>query len=107
MKDSETNCLFLIGFSSSNFVDINCLLCSFDLTSMYANLAFAELLNAVGNAYANFDSKTKSDIPCANKEDLVNLLRLVLENNIFEFNGKYYKQIIGAAIWGQFLRGAK
>ena len=87
-----------INIIESIVVPQNCLLCSYDLTNMYTNLAFNELLNAVGKAYANFDSKTKSDIPCPSKDDLVYLLRLVLENNISEFNVKYYKQIIGAVM---------
>ncbi|XP_062579196.1 uncharacterized protein LOC134241129 [Saccostrea cucullata] len=73
------------------------LLITYDVTSMYTNMEFEEQLNAVRNAYNNAD-KSNSDIPYPDVDDLIFLLRCVLENNYFEFNGKFYKQIIGCSM---------
>lgn len=37
-------------------------------------------------------------LPYPDASDLVFLIKTALENNYFEFNGKYYKQIIGWAM---------
>lgn len=70
------------------------LLITYDVTSMYTNMEFEELLNAVKHAYTNAN-KSNLDIQHPDVGDLIFLLRCVLENNYFEFDGKYYKQIIG------------
>lgn len=64
---------------------------------MYTNMEFEELLNAVELAYTKAD-KSNLDIPHPDVGDLIFLLRCVLENNYFEFDGKYYKQIIGCSM---------
>lgn len=74
-----------------------CLLVSYDVTSLYTNMQFDELITAVKNAYSQFD-KNVYQIPAPPINDLAMLLRLVLENNVFEFNSKTYKQIIGCAM---------
>lgn len=73
----------------------NCLLVTYDVTSMYTNMTFNELSTAVEEALSNFDCSMHSDIPCPETADLMFLLKCILENTIFEFNGKYYKQTIG------------
>lgn len=75
----------------------NALLITYDVTSMYTNMEFNELLSSVNEAYTQAN-KTQLDIPYPNPEDLIFLLKCVLENNYFEFDGKYYKQIIGASM---------
>ena len=73
------------------------LLVTYDVTSMYTNMEFEELLNAVKKAYSESE-KPASKIPYPDVSDLVFLIKTILENNVFEFNGKYYKQIIGCAM---------
>ena len=63
----------------------DCWLCSFDVVSMYTNCPIDELLSAVRISYDQFD---KSDYK------IKYLLRSLLENNIFDFNGQLYKQTI-------------
>ncbi|XP_061192295.1 uncharacterized protein LOC133200524 [Saccostrea echinata] len=74
-----------------------CLLVSYDVTSLYTNMHFEELITAVQMAYTNFN-KAEYIIPAPPTTDLCFLLRLVLENNIFEFNSALYKQTIGCAM---------
>ncbi|XP_061192282.1 uncharacterized protein LOC133200513 [Saccostrea echinata] len=63
------------------------LLITYDVTSMYTNMEFDELLSAVNEAYQSAN-KPQREIPYPNAEDLIFLLKCVLENNYFEFNGK-------------------
>lgn len=42
--------------------------------------------------------KTEYCIPHPDVKDLLFLLKCVLDNNYFEFDGKYYKQIIGCSM---------
>ena len=74
----------------------NCLLVTFDVTSMYTNMSFQELLDAVDRAYNRNIIQPLLDIHCPPKQDILDLLKIVLENNYFEFNGKTYRQVIGA-----------
>ena len=75
----------------------NILLITYDVTSMYTNMEFSELLTAVEEAYRN-NEKEMCNLPYPDTNDLVFLIKTVLQNNFFEFNGKYYKQIIGCAM---------
>ena len=50
-----------------------------------------ELLSVVRNALATTDLDHYINIPIPDSDDLIVLLRYVLENNVFEFNKKYYK----------------
>ena len=76
----------------------NSLLISYYVTSMYTNMTFDELLSAVRKAITECDLGSYVNIPIPDTDDIIFLLKCVLENNIFEFNGKYYKQTIGAAM---------
>ncbi|KAK3085251.1 hypothetical protein FSP39_000707 [Pinctada imbricata] len=75
-----------------------CLLVSYDVTSMYTNMTFDELLRAVKRAYDPSDAQGHTSIPCPDVRDLLFLLHTVLDNNYLEFNDKIYKQTIGAAM---------
>ena len=64
---------------------------------MYTNMEFDELLSAAEDAYINAD-KSVNDIPYPEVSDLVFLIKTILENNYFEFTGKYYKQTLGCSM---------
>ncbi|KAK3086137.1 hypothetical protein FSP39_014058 [Pinctada imbricata] len=92
-RDSSDFILMMEGLTLPD----DCLLVSYDVTSMYTNVQFEELITAVEKAYSQFD-KTNYKIPTPPTKHIAYLLRLVLENNVFEFNSKVYKQIIGCAM---------
>ena len=75
----------------------DCWLCSFDISQMFTNCPINEILSAVKIAYNDFD-KAHFKIKCPPTDDLIYLLKSILENNVFEFNGELFQQIIGAAI---------
>ena len=66
---------------------------------MFTNCPIVELLSAVEKAYSKF-AKTKYDLKSPPTKDIIYLLRCILENNVFEFNGKLFKQKIGMAMHG-------
>ena len=60
-------------------------------------MQFEELITATETYYSEAD-KSVYTIQAPSTDDLSFLLRLILENNLFEFNSKVYKQIIGCAM---------
>ena len=58
----------------------NCWLVSFDITNMFTNMPINEILPAVRKAYDTFD-KSDFKVKCPPTDDLIYLLRSVLENN--------------------------
>ena len=72
----------------------NCLLVSIDVSSLYTNIPHSE-----GKAAAmDYLSTNTSDPVQPEPEVIGELISMVLENNIFEFNEKYYLQTQGAAM---------
>ena len=65
---------------------------------MHTNLTFEELLDVVEKALDPTIIQPWVDITCPDKEDTIDLLRIILKNNLFEFNRKTYKQCIGTSM---------
>ena len=63
------------------------ILCTYDVTSMYTNMRIQELILAVDRAL-NDISQSDYNIPIINKEYLLSICKLILENNQFEFAGE-------------------
>ena len=72
----------------------DCIMGSFDASSMYQNMEHHEIFEAINRAWTKIES-SKFDIPTPTKNEFLNLLNIVLKNNEFEFNGKLYRQKIG------------
>ena len=68
----------------------------YDITSMYSNVIFDNVLKSVEEEYKS--SNVKYDIQKPPLEQFMQLLKLSIENNIFEFEGTFWKQIIGVAM---------
>ena len=66
---------------------------------MFTHSPIDELLSAVEKAYSKFD-QTKYDLKSPPTKDTIYPLKCILENNVFEFNGKLFKQKIGTAMHG-------
>ena len=64
------------------------LLCTLDITSLYTNIPHNEGIEAIKKMP---DNKPYNSY-------IIELLELVLTNNHFEFNGKYYHQLSGTAM---------
>ena len=72
------------------------ILSNYDITSMYSNMDFRSVLKAVEKAYDN--SSITYGIQKPTTINFMKLLKLSLENNIFEFEGMFFRQIIGVAM---------
>ena len=69
-------------------------LVSLDVTSLYTNIPHEEGMNAVCRAYENFYGDN-TPIPT---QSLREILKLILQENSFEFNDNNYLQIHGTAM---------
>ena len=74
----------------------NALLCTADVVGPYPNIPHGEGLEAIRKA---LDTRQN---PSISTKPLVSLGKLVLDSNVFEFNGKVYKQKLGTTISTKF-----
>ena len=72
----------------------NSLLVTIDVTSLYTKIPNKEGLQACHEAFISLENTNLQQPPA---EVLTNLLEIVLKNNVFEFDGKCYKQLSGTA----------
>ena len=70
----------------------NALLLTADFVGLYPNIPHGEGLGTMRQA---LDTRRNSGI---STDTLVSLGKLVLENNVFEFDAKVYRRKLGAAI---------
>ncbi len=73
----------------------NVIIAVYDVTSLYTNLPFKDILTSLEEAL-NTNSNMVYDIPRPQTRELIEITRLILENNVFEFNNKFFKQTVGA-----------
>ena len=83
-----------INFIETTIVPENAILVSMDVTSLYTNIPQEEGTETVCKAYDSF----YKDNPPIPKQHLKKALKLILQENSFEFNGKNYLQIHGTAM---------
>lgn len=77
-------------------IETDTLLVTYDITSLYTNLRFSEIiaaLNSVTGIYENLEY----NIIKPSFDYLLQITNLILLNNEFTFNKKCYRQIIGAS----------
>ena len=83
-----------INFIENMKVRLNAFLVSMDVTSLYMNIPQEKDITTVCRAYENFH-KNNPPIPT---QYIREMLRPILEENSFQFNGKNYLQIHGTAM---------
>jgi len=77
-------------------VDPDWFLISADVESLYTNMKIDLILQSVADIFAEHPHPERND------ELILKLLRITLENNDFEFNGKFYLQICGITMGRKF-----
>ncbi|CAF4089010.1 unnamed protein product [Rotaria magnacalcarata] len=95
---------FLDKISSHRKVTSNTLLCTFDIKDLYTNIDHALTVKAIRywikSDPALLETAAKnvymSIVEC--KKFIIEALEIILDNNIFMFDGTYYKQIKGIAM---------
>ena len=83
-----------INFIEKRKVPNNAILVSMDVTSLCTNIPQEEGINTVCKAY---EASYKNDTPIPTNS-LRGLLRLILQENSFQFNGRNYLQTHGTAM---------
>ena len=84
----------LINILSGFTVQPSMLLCTLDITSLYTNIPHNEATESIKRMLAIH----KPPVSLPHNSYIIELLELVLTNNHFEFNDKYYHQISGTAM---------
>ena len=90
-----------INFIESTKVKKRTFLVSTDVTSLYTNIQKNEGIDTVCKAYDNFYKEPPPPPPppaAIPTHYLREMLRLILKENSFQFNGKHYLQIHGTAM---------
>ena len=85
-----------INFIEKRIVPKNAILVSMDVNSLYTNIPQEEGINTVCEAYESFYIRTTHPSPLTHS--LAGLLRLILQENSFQFKGKNYLQTHGTAM---------
>ena len=86
---------FFRKLKGSGFVLVGALISTIDVVGLYPHIPHCEGLEALRKAIDKGNVRVTTG-------HLVNLARLKLENNFFEFNGKVYLQKLGTAICTMF-----
>ena len=91
----DTN-YFLSRLSKLGKIPEGALLCTVDVVGLYPSIPHWEGLEAIREAL------DRRENPGVATDTLVGLASLVLENNYFEFNDRFYRQKLGTAIGTKF-----
>ena len=75
-------------------VDPNSFLVCFDIKEMYHNLTHEELINAVKNAWPTI-ADCNHQVTLPPREYILELLKIILENNEFIFDNRFFKTTTG------------
>jgi hypothetical protein len=62
--------------------------CSFDIENMYTNIPQAEIINIINNIIQNIQG-----IETNVQKEIIHILEIIMEQNYFQFNQEYYKQV--------------
>lgn len=81
----------------SMHLDPDTWLITYDVTSMYTNMTAMELVQYTAKALTKL-KQNEASIKIPQVEYLIEMLKILLKNNEFEFVGHLYKQILGASI---------
>ena len=70
------------------------IMCTFDASSLYTNIPLSKGIQTINELLAVHRGPTAH----SHSSYVIHILRVVFENNIFEFDGKYYHQVAGTAM---------
>jgi hypothetical protein len=73
-------------------ITLNTRICSSDITNMYTNIPTTQITDIVMSCMNN--NNVNEDV----KNEIGNLINIIIEQNYFQFNNKYYKQKGGLAM---------
>jgi hypothetical protein len=65
----------------------NTKMCSFDIENMYTNIPRKHIMNITNNILEN-----NTEIQSKIRKEIIYILKVITEQNYFQFDQKYYKQ---------------
>ena len=86
-------------YASQSYLTPSTLFVTFDITNLYTMLPQEESLKALEEFLREHHCEKVNGISI---ETILGLARIVLENNIFVYDQKFYRQIIGGAMGSAF-----
>ena len=89
---------FLCKLEQLGNIPGNAILRSMDVVELYPHIPHEEGLRSLKEVLEKYKDRVNFGEKHVPNHDLVDLARLILENNYFEFDGKVYKQKLGTAI---------
>jgi hypothetical protein len=75
----------------------NCILCTWDVSSMYTNISHEEAESSIREVLKTHWHKFAQN-GMITLRGVLDLLHLILKDNVFEFDGKYYRQNFGVSM---------
>ena len=88
----------LISLLESTPIPKDCILVTIDVKSLYLNIPHEDGITAVLNSYRLYRTKEQADQMTIPQGTMSDLLRIVLQQNYFQFADKMYHQIQGTAM---------
>lgn len=73
--------------------------CTFDITDLYTMIPQEQSLDILVQFLVHFGYKKVNNIPI---DAIRKLARIVIEENVFTYNNKFYKQVVGGAMGSAF-----
>ena len=98
----KDNSDFLCKLEQLGVIPDNAILCSMDVVGLYHHIPHEEGLRGLKEVLEKYKDRVNFGEKHVPNHDLVDLARLILENNYFEFDGKVYKQKLGTAVGTKF-----
>ena len=89
----------LESYASNGYLKSTTYLCTFDITDLYTMLPQEESLDVLMEFLIHYDYHKVKGIPL---DVIRKLARIVIQENVFIYDKKYYKQIIGGAMGSAF-----
>jgi hypothetical protein len=71
-------------------------ICSFDIENIYTNIPKREIINVINNVLEN-----NTEILLSIRNEIIHILKTILEQNYFQFDQQYYKQTEGLDMGAQ------
>lgn len=78
------------------------IICAMDVVGLYPRIPHEEDLRSMKEINVEYGGIIDKENFNFSVDDIVDLARIILKNNVFEFNGKVYKQKLGTAIGTKF-----
>ena len=93
---------FLCRLKELDDIPDNAILCSMDVVGLYPHVPYEEGLKSLKKILEEYGVKINFERKVVSSDHLIYLVKIILENNIFEFDSNMYRQKLGTAVETKF-----